>query len=380
MSTLLSLYQLIGDLAVFRNLSPVDPHIPGYDRAWAEMGMPGPERPRKQDPAFAQVLAWFLRRGRALDGVRSELAELVYLGDTALADGNAFRNVRAAGGWRGWAFIGAERGETLAVEIKDGVYTANRWSALAEFADWMLADGAVLDARTAVILDIDKTALGARGRNDGAIDRARVAAIEATVADALGASFDHDAFRHAYNTIIPPKYHPFTTDNQDYVAYMCLMVSAGFISLEDLLAQIDTGVLRNFQDFIARVDACQGALPNAELMALHTDIYARVLTGDATPFKAFRRREYVETVGRMGHLPDDTPLAGRLVEEICLTREVVDFAAWLRQRGCLLMAVSDKPDEASLPTPELVAQGYLPLHRTPTHVVGQSIAELLPET
>lgn len=379
MSTLLSLYEVIGDLAVFRNLSPVDPRIPGYDQAWAEMGMPNPERPRKQDPAFAQVLAWFLRRGRALDGVRTELTELVYLGDTALADGNAFRNVRTAGGWRGWAFIGAERDETLAVDIKDGVYSANRWSAVAEFAEWMVGEGAVLDAHTAVILDIDKTALGARGRNDGAIDRARVAAIEATVADALGAKFDQATFRRAYTMINPPKYHPFTTDNQDYVAYLCLMVSAGFITLENLLEQIETGTLKRFTDFIVQVDARQDELRSAGLRALHRDIYARVVAGDATPFKAFRRREYVETVGRMGHLPDDVPLARRLVEEICLTREVFDFARWLRRRGCLLMAVSDKPDEASLPTPELVAEGYLPLHRTPTHIAGQHIAELLPE-
>jgi len=378
MSVESSLYEVIGDLAVFRNLSPVDPQIPGYDQAWAEMGMPGPERPRKQDPAFAQVLAWFLRRGRSLDGVRTELAELVYLGDTALADGNAFRNVRAAGGWRGWAFIGAERDETLAVDIKDGIFSANRWTALAEFADWMLAEGAALDARTAVIVDIDKTALGARGRNDTAIDRARVAAIEATVADALGAAFDQAAFRRAYTALIPPKYHPFTTDNQDYVAYLCLMISAGYIALEELLRQVESGELARFNDFIAQVDARQDELPSAGLRALHGDIYARVRAGDATPFKAFRRREYIETVGRMGCLPADVPLARRLVEEICLTREVFDFAHWLRRRGCLLIAVSDKPDEASLPTPALVAQGYLPLHRTKTHLVGQSIAELLP--
>jgi hypothetical protein len=379
MSTLLSLYRLIGDLAVFRNLSPVDPNIPGYEQAWAEMGMAGPERPRKQDPAYAQALAWFLRRGRALDGVRTELAELVYLGDTALADGNAFRNVRAAGGWRGWAFIGAERDEVLAVDIKDGVYSANRWSALAEFADWIRGEGAALDARTAVIVDIDKTALGARGRNDTAIDRARVAAIEATVAEALGPAFDQAIFRRAYTALIPPKYHPFTTDNQDYVAYLCLMVSAGFTSLEALLAQVDSGALTSFNDFITQVEARQHELRSAGLRALHHEIYANVRAGDATPFKAFRRREYVETIGRMGRLPDDAPLARRLVEEICLTREVFDFVSWLRRRGCLLMAVSDKPDEASLPTPELVAQGFLPLHRTPTHIVGQSIAELLPE-
>ncbi len=81
----------------------------------------------------------------------------------------------------------------------------------------------------------------------------------------------------------------------------------------------------------------------------------------------------------MGLLPDNAPLAQRLVEEICLTREVLDMARWLRGRGCLLMALSDKPDEASLPTPELAAQGWAPLHRAVTHVVGQGIAELLPE-
>jgi hypothetical protein len=379
MSTQFSLYQLIGDLAVFRNLSPVDPQIPGYERAWAEMGMAGPDRPRKQDPDYARALAWFLRRARALGGTRVEVTELVYLGDTALADANAFRNVRAAGGWRGWAFIGAEKGESLLVDIRDGVYTANRWAALAEFAGWMQEQGARLDAGTAVILDIDKTALGARGRNDAAIDRARVAAIEATVAEALGVKFDQEAFRRAYAAINVPKYHPFTTDNQDYVAYICLVVSARFSSIDELLAKVDSGALKSFNEFIAQVDARRKILAGEGLRVLHDDIYARVQAGDATPFKAFRRREYVETVSRMGCLPDDAPLAQRLVEEICLTREVIDFASWLRDRGCLLMAVSDKPDEASLPTPDLVARGYLPLHRTPTHVIGQAIAELLPE-
>ena len=31
-----------------------------------------------------------------------------------------------------------------------------------------------------------------------------------------------------------------------------------------------------------------------------------------------------------------------------------------------------------MPSPALVAQGYLPLHRTATHIVGPSIAGLLP--
>jgi hypothetical protein len=374
----LSLYDLVGDLVLYRNLDPVDARLPQFADAWAEIGLADATRPRKHEASYAQTTAWYLRRARALSRRGDELAELVYLGDTAMADGNAFKSLRAVTGWPGWAFIGAEKDEEMAVAEKEGVYVANRWSALAEFASLLLAQGARLDARTAVVVDIDKTALGARGRNDRSIDRARTTAIEVTVAEAIGAAFDRDTFRAAYATINVPKYHPFTADNQDYLAYICLMISAGFITTADLLADVDAGRLASFRAFIERVEAGRDRLPSDALRALHADIYGLVVAGDPTPFKAFRRREYRETVGRMGHLPDDAPLAQRLVEEVCLTREVVEFARWLAGRGCLLLAASDKPDEATMPSPALVAEGFLPLHRTPTHIVGPSIAELLP--
>ncbi len=375
----LSLYDLVGDLVLYRNLDPVDSRLPQFADAWAEIGLADATRPRKHEPAYAQTTAWFLQRARDLDRPGTRIAELVYLGDTAMADGNAFRNLRAAGSWRGWAFIGAEKDEELSVSEADGVYLANRWSALAQFASLLQEAGAALDERTAVVVDIDKTALGARGRNDKSIDRARVVAIEATVAEAIGAIFDQTSFRQAYAAINVPKYHPFTADNQDYVAYICLMVSAGFTTLDDLLADLAAGRLTSFGDFIERVQAGRDRLSSDALRALHADIYGRVQAGDPTPFKAFRRREFRETVGRMGSLPDEVSLAQRLVEEICLTREVVEFVQWLRGRGCLILALSDKPDEATMPSPELAAQGYPPLHRAVTHVVGPSIAKLMPE-
>ena len=166
----LSLYDLVGDLVLYRNLDPVDARLPQFADAWAEIGLADATRPRKHEASYARTTAWYLRRARALDRRAPELAELVYLGDTAMADGNTFKSLRAVTGWPGWAFIGAEKDEELAVIEKDGVYVANRWSALAEFASLLLAQGAALDARTAVVVDIDKTALGARGRNDRSIE------------------------------------------------------------------------------------------------------------------------------------------------------------------------------------------------------------------
>jgi len=373
-----SLYELFGDLVVYRDLNPVDSRLPLFEAVWAELGLPGATRPRKHEPDYAQTMAWFLRRARDIERPGTTIQELVYLGDTVLSDGNAFRNLLSAGGWRGWAFIGAEKDEALAVSEQDNIYTANRWTALAPFSTWMLEQGATLDAHTAVIIDIDKTALGARGRNDGAIDRARVTAIEAIVAEALGPAFDPASFRRAYAELNQSRYHSFTADNQDYLAYTCLILGSGVSTLEELRSEIAAGRLANTQDLMAQVDAQRDRLPSQVLKDLHDDIYGRVKAGDPTPFKVFRRREYLETTARMGNLPDNVPLARRLLEEICLTQEVIDVGRWFLARDCLVMALSDKPDEATMPSPEAAIQGHLPLHRTATHVVGQSIAHLLP--
>lgn len=376
MSTL-SLYDLFGDLVVYRNLDALDARLPRFADAYTAMGLPSAIPPRKLDVAYARALAWLLERDRELAG-RPALTELVYIGDTMLNDGGAFNNLRAHTGWPGWCFIGAEKDEELAVTETNGLYRANRWTALAEFLDWVQSRGAALDASTAVVVDIDKTLLAARGRNDGTLDRARVIAVEATVAGALGSQFDRDGFRRVYAVLNAAQYHPFTGDNQDIVAYICLMLSAELDTLEHLQAEIASGRQADFRDFMAQMDSQPDRLAAKGLMALHREIYGLVRAGDQTPFKAFRRREYVETVSRMGHLPDTAPLAQRLIEEICMTREVLDAALWLKERGCLLLASSDKPDEATAPTAELAAQGYLPLHRMATHVIGQSITELLP--
>lgn len=373
-----SLFDVLGDLVVFRDLDPVDRRLPRFADAWPKMGLPGPARPRKLEPEYAQALVWLLRRARTLDAPGVEIRELVLVGDNRLSDGSAFQSVRAAGGWQGWAFIGSDRAGEASISEEDGVFAANRWSALATFVARLLAVGARLDHQTAVIVDIDKTALGARGRNDGAIDGARATAIEATAADALGSAFDRTGFRRAYATLNVPGYHPFTADNQDNLAYTCLMLGARITSLEELQAAIADGRLAHFRQFIDQVERGRAWLPSPALQALHDEIYRRVLAGDPTPFKAFRRREYLETVTRMGYLPDETPLPQLLAEEICLTQEVMDVIAWLRRRDCLLMALSDKPDEATMPTPEIAAQGYKPLHCIKAHVVGPKIDRMLP--
>jgi hypothetical protein len=172
------------------------------------------------------------------------------------------------------------------------------------------------------------------------------------------------------------------------------------IDLPALVEQVQGGQMRSFEQFIGwadrvldprsprsptfseKLDFSSGETSDFSpgldgLRTIHRDVYPLVLAGDPTPFKAFRRQEYLCTAERFGQLPEDSPLQLLLAEQVCITQEVREVALWLKARGCLLLTMSDKPDEATLPTPELAREGYLPLHRTPTTAVGESIADRL---
>lgn len=360
---LTSISEFLGDFIVYRNLSPMDARLPNLDAVREAAAISPGVTPRKSEPAYARVIARMLQAARAIMAPGTALRRVLYVGDTEVNDGGAFYNLRAATGWPGMAFIGAEPDAPAQITVRDDLYLANRWAALADFDAYCRAHALPIDAHTAII-DLDKTALGARGRNNHVINAARVAAVRHTVDDLLGNAFDAARFEAAYDTLNQPQFHPFTTDNQDYLAYICLVIGSDFITLEALIDDIRAERWPNFSAFIAHVDARRTALPT-DLRAIHGKIYEHVRAGDPTPFKAFRRQEYRETVARMGHLPADVPVATLLADEIVLTQEVREVALAWRERGALLFGLSDKPDEAAL-----TAQGYLPIHQTATHAVG----------
>lgn len=365
---LTSVHEFLGDFIVYRNLNPMDERLPPLARVRRELGLPEGIIPRKSEPAYARVIACLLRQARTLDAPGASIERLVYVGDTRLNDGTAFSNICHAANWPGRAFIAAERDEPACLEVveADGgtMYVANRWSMLHDFAREVRAD-----ERTAVIFDLDKTTLGARGRNDGVIDRARVTAVRRTVGGLLGDSFDAEGFEAAYHRFNHPEFHSFTADNQDYLAYICLILGCGLYALDALETDVRAGRVSGFWDFIAAVDDRAGDL-SADLRAIHDGVFRRVQQGDPTPFKAFRRNEYRATVERLGCLPESTPVETLLQQEIVVTQEVRETALAWRAAGALLFGLSDKPDEASIPDAALSEEGYRPIHRVQTHAVG----------
>ncbi|MEJ5310752.1 MAG: hypothetical protein WHX52_13385 [Anaerolineae bacterium] len=370
---LTSVSEFVGDWIVYRNLDAADVRLPRLAEMRAEVGIAAHAIPRKSEADYARAIVHLLRLARAFDAPGTAISRLIFVGDTRLNDGTAFANLCRAGNWPGVAFIGAEKAAPAQAEVTalDGypLYLANRWTLLAEFDAFCRERGFVVDESTAVVLDLDKTTIGARGRNDRVIDAARVAAVRRTVGDLLGATFDPERFQAAYDQLNQPEFHPFTADNQDYLAYICLIIGSGLYEREALVEDVRAGRMPTFVQFIHAVDSRAAGLP-ADLRALHGDIYALVQAGDPTPFKAFRYNEYRETIGRMGVLPLDAAPEALLEREICLTHEVRELMLAWRDRGALIFALSDKPDEASMPPADLRAAGYAPIHQTLTHVVG----------
>lgn len=380
-----SFSEAIGDFIVFRNLVPQDGRIPSLDSLRAELNLPAGLIPRKNEQDYARAVSAMLREARKLDAPKAKISNVIFLGDTKLLDATAFSNICTAVGVSGIAFIGSESAKPAQIEVEQvsggqTLYLSNRWAALDNelasgygiqpFESFIKENGFEIGEHTALLIDMDKTALGARGRNAAMIDAARVQAVFETVADLLGEQFDAAAFQRDYDLIIQPEFHPFTEDNQDYVAYICLVLGSGLYALEPLVEAYRKKEMVTFKQFIGEVETQREKLTPA-LQKIHAEIFSNVQAGDPTPFKPFRYNEYRLTVAKLGCLPKDAPVENLLAEEIVLTAEVLRLAQRWKAQGALVFALSDKPDEASIPTTAQREQGLVPLHRKLTHVVGE---------
>jgi hypothetical protein len=376
-----ALADLCGDWVVYRSLEPLDKRVAGFKNAAYRMGIADDRIPRKQEPDYAKAAVWIVEEAQRVRGAQRPVGELLFLGDTLFNDGQAYQNMVAESGWRGSCFIGADRTKEepkVTIDEAANLYSANRWAALAGWLAWLREQGMQLDERTAVVIDIDKTALGAKGRNDHVIDRARLEGIFRTMSAVLGDDFDRETFVGHYNELNRSRYHFLTEDNQDYLAYICLVLNTGLVSFDELKNEIETNSMKNFDQFIRWVDSRMmiNDTGSLTLVEVHQAVLGSVRAGDPTPFKRFRRQEFVCTVEHMGHLGDDAPAEELIDREITLTEEVYQAAEWLKRRGCFVLCLSDKPDEASRPTGRDPAQPP-PIHRKPTHRVGHDIRPAL---
>jgi len=366
-----TLADFMGDHVVYRNLEPMQEGLRGLSEVWGRIGLDHYFVPRKTAPEYAHALMDFLAQAQAHRGVSQAFERLLFIGDTLMNDGTAARNVGEYLSLMG--FIGSERSaEPRTVDIQGDLMVANRWGALADYVQWVRDAGFICDERTALLIDLDKTSLGARGRNDKVIDGARVRAVQRTMRAALGDQFDEEAFRAVYDPLNQPTYHYFTADNQDYLAYICLMVTGRVYEPSELWADLESEAITSIESFVA---ACGQRRNNMSpgLLEAHIEVDKGITAQDPTPFKGFRRGEYLETIACMDVLGDDADEDAVLASEIVVTAEVASVASQMAKQGVLVFGISDKPDEASVPSTAQVAEGLAAIHRTPMKVYGEIV-------
>ncbi len=359
---------------LYRNLVPADRRLGSIDAHRFALGLKPDEMPRKADPKYAQVVACILRDARRVQGARRNDVRVLYVGDSPRNDLVAFRQLCRVTGWPGRTFIGGETDDPPSMRWESSaegvVALSNRWGNIADFAAESAESGFGRDERTLILVDIDKTLLGARGRNDAMIDLARrEAAFRAAWAGSDGAIGGRTAFDKIYALVNRSEFHPLTEDNQDAVVYVTLLLAGGWVDWGALTARLSGDEMVGFASFLDWIERNRGLLPRP-VATLHDAIRDAVSTGSPTPFLDFRRAEYHETVKRMGQLSDEVPAARMLAEEVVITDEVWNTVKRWKACGAILFAVSDKPDEACFPQPADEAAGLRPIHETETHVVG----------
>ncbi len=368
-----AIQDVLDDFLIFRNLQPVDPRLPGLDALRSDLGLGGGRTPRKIEADYGRVVAEILIQAQQMVHPGLEIKRLVYIGDTLGSDRQAFQNICQARDWPGMVVITNEKSSPAPLRVsrekKHPEIFSTQWQDLLMLEELCRTLEFPIDSQTVLVLDLDKTLVGARGRNDQVINQARIAAVRKTVASYLGEDFSQEEFEKHYQEINQDKYHFLTRDNQDFVAYICLLLGTSYCSLEELLQKIQASQLEEFADFVGWIEQGRERLSPA-LEDFHQRFLLAYQKGDPTPFKDFRRQEYLETLSRMGNMLDQVAVKELLKNEIVITAEVFFTAQRWKGKGALLFGLSDKPDEASLPTREQEGKGLLAIHQAPTHVVG----------
>ncbi|MGC8690655.1 MAG: hypothetical protein ACP5SP_04380 [Caldisericum sp.] len=318
------LNDIFRDYIIFRELNPVKKSLPNFETLKDKLELQA--LPRKKDKEYALVISEILKS--AMD-----FSNIVYLGDTFLSDLTVIKNLEELG-FDIFGVITDEEKTNFESPYPYVVFN-NSWAKIKDFVSDKISD------KTIVIIDIDKTAIGAHGRNHLPIDKARTDAI-VSIAEAIFQkkfdSLEKGNFLKLYKSIHTKDLLNFTQDNQDIVSITTLIIYSNAISLDEFLKLAKT---TSFEEFIEDIRV------SGQLQDLVYEVKENIKAKSPTLFPTFRKVELEKTLARMNFLPDDTPLETLLSEEILITGEVFDIGKYALSKGAIVFGVSDKPEVAS---------------------------------
>jgi hypothetical protein len=321
------LSDFLGKNIVFRELEPIDNSLPRFSDLKEKLGFY--RLPRKKDPEYAMALSEIFR-------AKGDFNKILYIGDTLMSDLSVIKNFADMGKFAVMGIITREN-EIEGFEKRDNYIFNGSWANLPRVARYVEDNFFSIDNGTILVVDIDKTAIGARGRNERAIDRARMDAIFMLVEN-IFPGFSKEQFLSVYSAINNKKFFYLTEDNQDFTSILSILVFSGTVELNAL------------QNFGTLLEVLQNVnVKNPVLMEYVETVMENIKKKNPTAFPQFRKAEFEKTVARMDFLSDDESESKLLEEEILITKEVYDTTLSLKEKGAFVFGVSDKPALSSMP-------------------------------
>jgi hypothetical protein len=360
---------------------------------------------RKYRPQYAKAISEHLKSRYP------DVTHLFYVGDTYKNDGTLIRNLQTLG-WDTTGFICEPKLRIARLLFNNILYT-NRWTDLV---------GVTRDMQTKAgpnmlaIFDIDQTLWAPKGVHEGPLITSRIRAMSRLV-DEYVADPDSDVARRAkarvkslYREISEVKYHPFTLDNEDFKAVICVFLGLnllfdqhrlesggreagaaffeelGRLGTKDFLELTRTKYLPPFtrsqrddeanithfiMETLSTAQTYQYSLygeTNGILVAKVVDhlrdVFRETIGNAPIQYATFRAKEFEETLSCAGG-------NGRFDDQLVLNKPVWDVAIWLERRGAHLLALSDRPDEST------VSPSGESLLDTTMTIYGKDISHLL---
>lgn len=332
------------------------------------------------------------------------IENICYVGDTFRNDGALVRNLQKefrSSNVNVYGFICEPQLNISNLWYSDMLYT-DKWSDILVFLDKISTK---VTKSTLFIFDIDQTIWAAKGVNDEPLTTARVGAINSLIDKYVSSPISRSHMKavagDVYNEICKIEYHQLTLDNEDYKAAITLCVSLGaftgkaghqknFIDpdgyspeqivwdIKDSLKPyfVDKGINEFLLDVFGRIIRKEFAEEFSRLGGnrdlLDDDIrllFNNITDNHPAPFTIFREYELSEALKITC-----SEKTCDINSSLTLNRVTCELAGYLKSKGIKLLALSDRPDEATYND-----AANLSLLNTKMALHGESIIKFLPD-
>jgi hypothetical protein len=161
------------------------------------------------------------------------------------------------------------------------------------------------------------------------------------------------------------------------VVFLTLVICLGIYDIEDVQRWLLTFTPINeiFSNVIEKVEKIAKYEQIESVLNTVREVFFNTHAGDQTPFKTFREAEYLTTREWMSYGGENTA-KGEPRSRITLTREVLDLVVFLKKQGSQVLALSDRPIEATEPDPQVFPDA-ISLLEIPMTPLGNSIEHYL---